>query len=85
MTLFELLSIKLLLFSQAPVPNWLKEELFKSSALPKPSINSKELQQAEDDSTDKSFGKGDQADSKSLDSSKSTEEEDDEVLFFTLI
>ncbi|XP_059657846.1 nucleolar protein NET1 isoform X2 [Cornus florida] len=63
------------------VPNWLREEIIKkkaaigSSALEHPK---EESQYIEDESVDKSLGKGDQADSKSIDSSRSTEEEDDD-------
>lgn len=68
---------------QAPVPNWLREEIIKTKA----SITSSSLghpkdepQSIEDEGADISFDKGDQADSKSIDSSKSTEEDDhDEV------
>ncbi|OWM76108.1 hypothetical protein CDL15_Pgr009754 [Punica granatum] len=66
---------------KAPVPNWLREEIIKTKA----SIVSSSLghpkdgaQSVEDDGTDKSFEKGDQADSKSIDSSKSTEDDDDD-------
>ncbi|KAL5759893.1 hypothetical protein ACOSQ2_018731 [Xanthoceras sorbifolium] len=66
---------------KAPVPNWLKEEIIKNkAAMTKSSIeNPKEdTQSTEDEGAHKSFGKGDQADSKSIDSSRSTEEEDDD-------
>ncbi|GLT67944.1 hypothetical protein SLA2020_402170 [Shorea laevis] len=66
---------------KAPVPNWLKEEIIKNkAAIAKSSLEhpKEETQFIEDESVDKSFGKGDQADSKSVDSSRSTEEEDDD-------
>ncbi|GLU21680.1 hypothetical protein SLE2022_378070 [Rubroshorea leprosula] len=65
---------------KAPVPNWLKEEIIKNkAAIAKSSIEypKEGTQSIEDEGVDKSFGKGDQADSKSVDSSRSTEEEDD--------
>lgn len=68
------------------MPNWLKEEIIKNkAAITKSSIeNTKEEPESiEDEVVQKSSGKGEQADSKSIDSSRSTEEEDDdEVLFF---
>lgn len=67
------------------MPNWLREEIKKavitSSSMDHPK---EETQSIEDEGVDRSFGKGDQADSKSIDSSRSTEEEDDEVLFYHL-
>ncbi|EXB82534.1 UDP-galactose:fucoside alpha-3-galactosyltransferase [Morus notabilis] len=64
---------------KAPVPNWLKEEIKKavitSSSLDHPK---EETQFIEDEDGDKSFGKVDQEDSKSIDSSRSAEEDDDE-------
>ncbi|XP_020422094.1 transcription elongation regulator 1 isoform X3 [Prunus persica] len=64
---------------KASVPNWLREEIKKavitSSSMDHPK---EETQSIEDEGVDRSFGKGDQADSKSIDSSRSTEEEDDE-------
>lgn len=75
-------------FFQAPVPNWLKEEIIKNkAAITKSSLENpkEESESIDDESAPRSSGKGDQADSKSLDSSKSTEEEDDdEVLFLYL-
>ncbi|XP_044488902.1 uncharacterized protein LOC123213512 isoform X2 [Mangifera indica] len=66
---------------KAPVPNWLKEEIIKNkAAITKSSLENpkEESESIDDESAPRSFGKGDQADSKSLDSSKSTEEEDDD-------
>lgn len=67
------------------MPNWLKEEIKKavitSSSLDHPKD---ETQFIEDEDGDKSFGKVDQEDSKSIDSSRSAEEEDDEVSGFVL-
>lgn len=63
------------------MPNWLREEIKKAVITNSSLDHPKEAESIEDD--DKSFVKGDQADSKSIDSSRSTEEEDDdEVLFF---
>ncbi|KAM1831524.1 hypothetical protein ACFX13_021602 [Malus domestica] len=64
---------------KAPVPSWLRDEIKKavitSSSMDHPK---EETQSFEDEGFDRSFGKGDQADSKSVDSSRPTEEEDDE-------
>ncbi|XP_048440913.1 transcription elongation regulator 1-like isoform X2 [Pyrus x bretschneideri] len=64
---------------KAPVPSWLRDEIKKavitSSSMDHPK---EETQSFEDEGFDRSFGKGDQADSKSIDSSRPTEEEDDE-------
>ncbi|KAJ0038551.1 hypothetical protein Pint_22900 [Pistacia integerrima] len=66
---------------KAPVPNWLKEEIIKNkAAITKSSLENpkEESESIDDESAPRSSGKGDQAESKSLDSSKSTEEEDDD-------
>ncbi|KAM5567954.1 transcription elongation regulator 1 [Rosa sericea] len=64
---------------KAAVPNWLREEIKKVSITNSTMDHLKEeTQSVEDEGVDRSFGKGDQADSKSIDSSRSTEEEDDE-------
>ncbi|XVF85046.1 hypothetical protein PTKIN_Ptkin17bG0087100 [Pterospermum kingtungense] len=66
---------------KGPVPNWLKEEILRNKAtIAKSSLEHprEETQSIEDEAVDKSLAKGDQADSKSVDSSRSTEEEDDE-------
>lgn len=71
--------------SQASVPNWLREEIIKNkSAITTSSLEhpKEETESIEDEAVDKSLGKADQADSKSIDSSKSTEEEDDDEVFF---
>ena len=64
------------------MPSWLRDEIKKavitSSSMDHPK---EETQSFEDEGFDRSFGKGDQADSKSIDSSRPTEEEDDEVFF----
>ncbi|GLT36621.1 hypothetical protein SLA2020_109880 [Shorea laevis] len=63
-----------------PVPNWLKEEIIKNKpAIAKSSLEypNEGTQSIEGEGVDKSFGKGDQADGKSVDSSRTTEEEDD--------
>ena len=44
-------------------------------------IPNEDTQSTEDEGAHKSFGKGDQADSKSIDSPRSTEEEDDDEVF----
>ncbi|KAL3819277.1 hypothetical protein ACJIZ3_005182 [Penstemon smallii] len=65
---------------KASVPNWLREEIIKnkavitSSALELPKEHSQSL---EEDSYDKSPGKGDQADSRSIESSRSRSTEDE--------
>lgn len=75
--------------TQASVPNWLREEIIKNKSVITSSTfehPKEEFESIEDEAVDKSLGKADQADSKSIDSSKSTEEEDDdEVFFFFLI
>ncbi|XP_038693858.1 stress response protein NST1-like isoform X2 [Tripterygium wilfordii] len=66
---------------KASVPNWLKEEIIKNaSVITKSSLEhpKEDTQSIEDEGVDRSFGNGDQADSKSIDSSRSTEEEDEE-------
>lgn len=73
--------------SQASVPNWLREEIIKNkSAITTSSLEhpKEETESIEDEAVDRSLGKADQADSKSIDSSKSTEEEDDDEVFFCL-
>ena len=63
------------------MPNWLREEIIKK----KPAIMSsavelpkEDIESIEDEAVDKSYGKGDQGDSKSIDSPRSTEDEDDD-------
>ncbi|GMJ08221.1 hypothetical protein HRI_004491300 [Hibiscus trionum] len=66
---------------KGPVPNWLKEEILRNKAtIAKSSLEypKEEIESIEDDAVDKSLAKNDQADSKSIDSSRSTEEDDDE-------
>ncbi|KAL4347598.1 hypothetical protein GQ457_17G001070 [Hibiscus cannabinus] len=65
---------------KGPVPNWLKEEILRNKAtIAKSSLeHPKETESIEDEAVDKSLAKNDQADSKSIDSSRSTEEDDDE-------
>ncbi|KAE8711693.1 ABC transporter B family member 26 [Hibiscus syriacus] len=65
---------------KGPVPNWLKEEILRNKAIAKSSLEhpKKETNSIEDEAVDKSLAKNDQADSKSIDSSRSTEEEDDD-------
>lgn len=66
---------------KASVPNWLREEIIKkkpaivSSAVELPK---EDIESIEDEAVDKSYGKGDQGDSKSIDSPRSTEDEDDD-------
>ena len=68
---------------QPSVPNWIKEEIKKAVITTSVDHLKEETQSNEDEGIDKSFGKADQADSKSVDSSRSTEEDDDdEVLFY---
>ncbi|XWS22644.1 hypothetical protein CRYUN_Cryun29cG0053900 [Craigia yunnanensis] len=66
---------------KGPVPNWLKEEILRNKAtIAKSSLEHprEETQSIEDEAVDKSLAKSDQADRKSIDSSRSTEEEDDD-------
>lgn len=64
---------------KASVPNWLREEIKKAVITSSSADHPKEdAELMEDQGVDKSFAKGDQTDSKSIDSSRSTEEEDDE-------
>uniref|UniRef100_A0A5B7B1H3 Uncharacterized protein n=1 Tax=Davidia involucrata TaxID=16924 RepID=A0A5B7B1H3_DAVIN len=66
---------------KASVPNWLREEIIKKKAVitsSGPEHPEEETQSIEDEGVYKSLGKGDQADSKSIDSSRSTEEEEDD-------
>ncbi|KAJ4711047.1 Cyclin-related, putative isoform 1 [Melia azedarach] len=66
---------------KAPVPNWLKEEIIKNkAAITRSSLENpkEETQSIEEEGVHKLSGKSDQADSKSIDSSRSTEEEDDD-------
>lgn len=64
------------------MPNWLREEIKKAVITSSSADHPKEdAELMEDQGVDKSYAKGDQADSKSIDSSRSTEEEDDEVLY----
>ncbi|WCJ38535.1 cyclin-related [Euphorbia peplus] len=66
---------------KASVPNWLKEEIIKNaSVISRTSLEhpKEETQSIEDEGVEKSSGAGDQADSKSIDSSRSTEEDEDE-------
>ncbi|KAB2609817.1 hypothetical protein D8674_037162 [Pyrus ussuriensis x Pyrus communis] len=64
---------------KAPVPSWLRDEI-KKAVITSTSMGhpKEETQSVEDEGFDRSSAKGDQADSKSIDSSRSTEEEDDE-------
>ena len=70
------------LLFQASVPNWLREEI-KKTVIAAPAENLKEEAAFVNDGIDKPYTRGDEADSKSIDSSRSAEdEEDEEVLFF---
>ncbi|KAK6922277.1 hypothetical protein RJ641_012784 [Dillenia turbinata] len=64
---------------KALVPNWLREEIIKKKAvITSAQEHSREDQSLEDETIDKSVAKGEQADGKSIDASRSAEEEDDE-------
>lgn len=66
---------------KAAVPNWLREEIIKNKAAitnSTPEQFKEGIQSMKDDSIDNPIGKSDQADSKSIDSSRSMEEDDDE-------
>ncbi|KAL5552813.1 hypothetical protein UlMin_040214 [Ulmus minor] len=64
---------------KAAVPNWLREEI-KKAVITTSSVDhpKEESESIEDQGVDQSLGKSDQADSKSIDSSRSTEEEEDD-------
>lgn len=75
---------------QASVPSWLREEIIKKKAViatTAPDLSEEEIKSIEEEPFDKSFQKGDPADSKSIDSSRSADEEDDEDVysFLTLL
>lgn len=61
---------------QSAVPSWLREEILKK----KTSMGSNSSAQVGSDGGERSPEATDQTDSKSVDSTKSAEEEDDEVL-----
>ncbi|KAI5572835.1 hypothetical protein BDE02_10G039600 [Populus trichocarpa] len=66
---------------KSSVPNWLKEEIIKNApVMMRPSLEHprEETQSIEDEGVEKSFGKGNQAGSKSINSPSSTEEKDDD-------
>ncbi|XP_060969176.1 uncharacterized protein LOC115714936 isoform X1 [Cannabis sativa] len=64
---------------KASVPNWLKDEIKKAVITSSSMDHAKEeTQSIEDEGFDNSVGKGEQADSKSIDSSRSTEEDEDD-------
>ncbi|TMX02176.1 hypothetical protein EJD97_022480 [Solanum chilense] len=66
---------------KAAVPNWLREEIIKKKAVITTStaeLPKEDSQSIEDEGVNKSYRKGDQADSKSIDSSRSTEDDDDD-------
>nr|KYP49368.1 hypothetical protein KK1_028911 [Cajanus cajan] len=62
---------------KASVPNWLREEI-KKTVITAPAENQKEEATFRNDGIDKSYVRGDEADSKSIDSSRSAEDEDDD-------
>ncbi|XP_055962474.1 uncharacterized protein LOC130014686 [Mercurialis annua] len=66
---------------KAPVPNWLKEEIIKNaSVITRSSLEhaKEESKFIEDEGVDRLYGKGEQADSRSVDSPRSNEEEEEE-------
>ncbi|KAK6930962.1 PNN-interacting serine/arginine-rich protein [Dillenia turbinata] len=64
---------------KASIPNWLREEIIKKKTVITPAQeHSREDQSLEDETTDKLVGKDDQADGKSIESSRSAEEDDDD-------
>ncbi|GER57804.1 cyclin-related family protein, partial [Striga asiatica] len=68
---------------KASVPNWLREEIIKNKAVitsSVPEIPKDDSQSIEEDSIGKSSRKGYQGDSKSIDSSRSTEDEDEDEI-----
>jgi hypothetical protein len=73
---------------QRPVPNWLREELLKKKSAPLSASAqySENLNSMEANDAEQTIGRPDQSDSKSNDSAKSTDDdEDDEVPFAILI
>jgi hypothetical protein len=72
---------------QRPVPNWLREELLKKKSAPSnASAHPTNLNSMESHDAEQPLGIPDQSDSRSNDSAKSTEgNEDDEVPFSILI
>jgi beta-arabinofuranosyltransferase len=70
------------------VPNWLREELLKKKSAPlsAPTQQLSQLDSMESNDIEQPLRRPDQSDSRSNDSAKSTEDdEDDEVLFTILI
>ncbi|XP_024989470.1 arginine/serine-rich protein PNISR isoform X2 [Cynara cardunculus var. scolymus] len=66
---------------KASVPNWLREEIIKKKAVigsAAPELSRQDPESNEDEVMDRPLGKGDQADGKSVESSRLTEEEDDD-------
>ncbi|CAA3020303.1 transcription elongation regulator 1 isoform X2 [Olea europaea var. sylvestris] len=66
---------------KASVPNWLREEIIKNKASMPSSVREtpkEDSQSVEEESIDKTSRRGGQADSKSIDSSRSTEDEDED-------
>ncbi|RYR18196.1 hypothetical protein Ahy_B03g062824 isoform C [Arachis hypogaea] len=64
---------------KASVPNWLREEI-KKTVIAAPSAEHPKAETSMDDGIGKTYAKGDETDSKSIDSSRSDEEEDEEDL-----
>lgn len=67
---------------QAPVPNWLREEIIKKKAVISSTSQERpkeETYSIEDEGAGKSLRKGDLEDNRSMDSSRSTEDDEDEV------
>lgn len=64
------------------MPNWLREEI-KKAVITNSSVDhpKEETESREDEVADKTFGNRDQADSKSISSARSTEEDDDDEVF----
>lgn len=61
------------------MPNWLREEIIKKKAVITSSAPDLQKDDAlEDEDVNKLYRRGDQGDSKSIDSSRSTEGEDDD-------
>lgn len=63
------------------MPNWLRDEIIKSKHVIVNSageLSKEDTESIEDGGIDKSYGKGDQGDSKSYDTPRSTEDDDDD-------
>ena len=72
---------------QRPVPNWLREELLKKKSAPLSASAqySENLNSMEANDAEQTIGRPDQSDSKSNDLAKSTEDDEDDEVPFTIL